>query len=218
MAIGLVMAYAGKPMFRSITGVVGSFLGASLGFSFGGAIGGSLIGLLAAAAGALVGGAVMMYLVKFGLAILLGFLALFFLGIATGSIIIGIAAFFIVFILVIYFMDQVLLVVMAAGGALAVSFGVWIVTFDLILTLALGFIVFASGVPVQIFLEKQRKARGQPPVRTVIQPVYVPVRPPYPVSPPPPPPPPPSPSPPPPSPPPGRGGNFYRPPGNRQGP
>ncbi len=198
--IGLVMAFAGKAMFRSLTSFIGAVLGGQLGFVFGTALGGETFGFLLGAVGALLGGIAMRFLIKIGMAGVLGALAFLALWFTTGSIIVGAVAFFIIFIVVIWFMDKIIIFLMAAGGALAVGFGAWLLTDSGNLAILGGALVFILGVVVQVADDRRRqriaRMRATPIVRTVVQrvPVYVPVPPPppprVPASAPPPPPPP----------------------------
>ncbi len=195
--IGLVMAFAGKAMFRSLTGIIGAVLGGQLGFLAGGAMGGAVMGFLLGAVGAIIGGILMRFLVKIGMAALLGILGFLALWFTTGSALLGLVAFLVIFIVTIWFMDKIIIFLMAAGGGLALGFGTWLLTDSLTTAALAGLVVFVLGTVVQFADDKRRRRlaliRSQPVVRTVVQrvPVYVQAPPPPPPRMPPPPPPPP---------------------------
>ncbi|OGS50369.1 MAG: hypothetical protein A3K65_08360 [Euryarchaeota archaeon RBG_16_68_12] len=170
IVLGLVMAFFGRGVWAFLMGIIGAAIGSILGFIIGFAVGNYLLGLILAIVGGIVGGYLFGKLVKIALALVMGVLAaaLVFglMGSPTGTglgdtrTIIAIVAFFVVFALSYYFVEELIAIITSIIGGLLVALGVYILlgTGTSLIAGAAGLGVFVIGAVVQtIKLRRQKR-------------------------------------------------------------
>ncbi len=155
VVLGLVMAFFGRGVWAFLMGIIGAAIGSILGFIIGFAVGNYLLGLILAIVGGIIGGYLFGKLVKIALALVMGILAaaLVFglMGAPTGTglgdvrIVVAIVAFFIVFALSYYFVEELIAIITSIIGGLLVALGVYIL-------LGMGTSLIAGAAGLGVFI------------------------------------------------------------------
>jgi hypothetical protein len=196
VVIGLVMAFFGRGVWAVLMTIIGAVLGALLGYIIGFAVGGNLLGIVLALVGGLIGGFLFGKIVKVALALVMGLLAAALVfglmgvpaspaGAGLGDIrtIAAVIAFFVVFALSYYFIDELIAIITSIIGGLLVALGTYIVlgTGNGLVAGLAGVAVFVIGAAWQTI--KLRRQKRTATVMAAPQAAYA-----YPPPPPPPPP------------------------------
>lgn len=170
--IGLVFAFFGRGVWSVLMAIIGSALGAILGYLFGVAIGGpsGLLAIGLAFVGGLIGGFLFGKIVKIALALVMGILAaaLVFVAFGTPTSGIGIGdlrtiaaviAFFVVFAISYYFVDELIAIITSIIGGLLVALGTYIILgqgYGLAAGVV-GLVVFVLGAAWQTIKLRRKK-------------------------------------------------------------
>lgn len=161
LMIGLLLAFAGRVVWRHLMSFIGAMIGGLFGFVLGTAVGGWLVGLVVSMLAAVVGSFVFMFLAEIGLGVVAGLLAYFVVhGIAEDTVVALICA-GIALIMTIVFIEQALGIVTAVIGGMLVGIGlIWLDYFDMtmVVILMLGVMVFGAGI--QLAALNQEQSRG----------------------------------------------------------
>lgn len=155
VVLGLAMAFFGRGIWQVLMALIGAVLGAVLGYLIGFLVGGNLIGIILSFVGGLLGAVLFGKVVKIALALVMGILAAALVFVLLGSptgvtlgdarTIIAIVAFFVVFALSYYFIDELIGIITAAIGGLLTALGVYVI-------LGTGTALLAGGAGVAVFV------------------------------------------------------------------
>ena len=165
--IGLLIAFAGRIVWRHLMSFIGAMIGGILGFVIGTIIGGLLVGLFLSMLCAVIGSFVFIFLAEIGLGVVAGLFTYFVtLGLVDSDIlalILGVVAFG----LTVAFIEQALSIVTAVVGGLLVGLGtLWLDWFDMTMIVAMMLAVMVFGAAVQLTAikdrddERRRRAAG----------------------------------------------------------
>jgi hypothetical protein len=159
--IGLLVAFAGRIVWKHVMSFIGATIGGIFGFVLGTAVGGVLIGLIAGILGAVVGSALFVFLAKVGLGVVAGVFA-YVIGLAfTDSQVAGLVLAVIAFALTIAFIETAIGIVTAIVGGLLVGIGLlWTDEFDMYVVVIGMLAVMAFGAAIQLAgLKKEEERR-----------------------------------------------------------
>ena len=160
MLVGVVLAFAGRLVWRNVMSFVGAILGGIFGFTFGTAIGGPIIGLVVGILGAMIGGTVFMFLMEIGLGVVAGLLAYLVASIVFDSMLIGLVFAAIAFVITIVFVEQAISVVTAIVGGLLVGIAMlWMELFDMMIVVLIMFAIMVFGAAAQITMHRDEQRR-----------------------------------------------------------
>jgi hypothetical protein len=161
IAGGLLLGFMGRTLVRLLMTLVGALVGGALGYlvgtvvaaaparvTFGGYVD-LIIVLVLTISGALIGGVVFGLLVRAAVAFLGAIMAAALAGFLTGSVHIVLFAFIGGFALALYFVDELMGIIMALVGALLVATGVFLLTEQALPTVLAGIVVAVAGGVVQ---------------------------------------------------------------------
>jgi len=157
IVIGLAFAFFGRGIWSALMAVIGAALGAILGYLFGLSFGSgsSILAIVLALVGGLIGGYLFGKIVKIALALVMGILAaaLVFVLFGTPGTAIGgdartigaVIAFFVVFAISYYFVDELIAIITSIIGGLLAALGIYIV-------LGQGYGLMAGIIAILIFV------------------------------------------------------------------
>ncbi len=157
IVIGLAFAFFGRGIWSALMAVIGAALGAILGYLFGLSFGSgqSILAIVLALVGGLIGGYLFGKIVKIALALVMGVLAaaLIFVAFGTPGPAIGadartisaVIAFFVVFAISYYFIDELIAIITSIIGGLLVALGAYVV-------LGRGYGLVAGIIAVLVFV------------------------------------------------------------------
>ncbi|MCU0852862.1 MAG: hypothetical protein MUC90_06400, partial [Thermoplasmata archaeon] len=116
MLIGVLLAFAGARIWKSVMSFIGSVLFGMLGFTIGVAVGGTLMGLIVGGLAAMVGGVLFVFLARVGIGVISG--VLFFVVVAglTGSQVAGLVAGLVGFVVAFVYIETTVGIVTAVLG------------------------------------------------------------------------------------------------------
>ena len=160
MLVGVVLAFAGRLVWRNVMSFIGGILGFLFGFTYGTAIGGPIVGLVVGFLGAMIGGTVFSFLMEIGLGVVAGLLAYLVSSIVFDSMLMGVVFAGIAFVVTIVFVDQAIGIVTAIVGGLLVGIGMlWMDLFDMILVVLIMFAVMVFGAALQVSMHRDEQLR-----------------------------------------------------------
>lgn len=162
LLIGLVLAFFGKLIWAMMMSLIGALIGGILGYIIGMLLGGWVFALILSLILAILFSMVFGYLVEMGLALILGLMgfALIFLTFpGTGGIVGGVIVLAIIFGVAYYFIEEVVAGATALIGGILTGAGVFLLTYDLGLSIGVGLMVFVTGALVQIFALRKHRMR-----------------------------------------------------------
>jgi MFS family permease len=168
LLIGLLIAFAGRAVWRHLMSFIGAIIGGLLGFVIGTAVGGILVGLFVSMLCAVVGSFVFIFLAEFGLGVVAGLFTYFVVvGVLENEIVALIAA-AMALVLTIIFIDHALSIVTAVIGGLLVGLAIlWLDWLDMTMVVLAMFAVIIFGAAIQLTAikdrdeEERRRAVGQ---------------------------------------------------------
>lgn len=164
LVVGLLLAFAGRTVWKHVMSFIGAIIGGLLGFTFGTAIGGWLVGFIVGMLGAMIGSAMFVFLSELALALVAGLLAYILGDAVTGSQIVGLVAAAVAFGLTVVFIKEAIGVVTAIVGGLLVGIAlVWSEFVDMTMAVVAMFAVMVFGAAVQLMgvREEERRKREQ---------------------------------------------------------
>ncbi len=160
MLVGVVLALAGRLVWRHVMSFIGGILGFLFGFTYGTAVGGPIIGLVVGFLGAMIGSAVFVFLMQVGLGVVAGLLAYIVSSTVFDSMFIGIVFAGVAFVVTIVFVEQAIGVVTAIIGGLLVGIGMlWMELFDMMVIVLIMFAIMVFGAAVQITMHRDEQRR-----------------------------------------------------------
>lgn len=183
LVVGLLLAFAGRTVWKHVMSFIGAIIGGLLGFTFGTAIGGWLVGFIVGMLGAMVGSAMFVFLSELALALVAGLLAYILGDAVTGSQIVGLVAAAVAFGLTVVFIKEAIGVVTAIVGGLLVGIAlVWSEFVDMTMAVIAMFAVMVFGAAVQLMgvREEERRMREHPAAQAAAVAASVPSTPPIP--------------------------------------
>ena len=155
--IGLVVAFAGRVVWRHLMSFIGAMIGGIFGFVIGTIVGGLLIGLFLSMLCAVIGSFVFIFLAEIGLGVVAGLFTYFVTTGLVDSEILALILAAVAFGLTVVFIEQALGVVTAVVGGLLVGLGaLWLDWFDMTMVVALMLAVIIFGAAVQLTAIKDR--------------------------------------------------------------
>lgn len=138
LVIGLILAFAGRKVWKHVMSLIGAVIGGLLGFTIGTAIGGPLIGLITGILGSMVGSAVFIFLARVGIGVVAGLLSFIVVAALTGNAMLALVAAVIAFALTFAYIEVAIGIVTAVVGGLLVGIGLlWFDMSMLVVVLAL---------------------------------------------------------------------------------
>jgi len=166
LIFGIVIALAGRLLWKPFMAIIGGFVGAVVGYTLGTYFGGFLLGLLGALIGGFVGSLLFGAFVEAAISLLAG-LAVFGIAFAsTGNLLISMVPAVIVFVLAAVFIEKIIGVLTAVIGGLIV--GVCLAELEIVSTtmaavLALLLIIIGSVFQAFFLADRDREPRRSPP-------------------------------------------------------
>lgn len=167
LLIGLLIAFAGRVVWRHLMSFIGAIIGGLLGFVIGTAVGGILVGLFVSMLCAVVGSFVFIFLAEIGLGVVAGLFTYFVVVGVLESEIIALVIAAVALMMTIAFIEQALSVVTAVIGGLLVGLAVlWLDWLDMTMVVLAMFAVIIFGATVQLTAikdrdDERRRATGQ---------------------------------------------------------
>ena len=157
LAIGSVLAFLGKLMWKPLMALIGGFIGMTIGFVIGLMLGGEIVGMILAILGGAIGGKLFSVIVEFALAVIAGIVALGLTELITGSLVLAGIVGIIVLIICIKFRDEVVGVLMAIIGSLIAGVGLMGLGMDIGISAVVALIMMITGAVVQTIIIKDKK-------------------------------------------------------------
>ena len=158
--VGLVVAFAGRIVWRHVMSFIGAVIGGLLGFTFGTAVGGLLVGFIAGMLGAVVGSVLFIFLMEVGLGVVAGILTFVVAEAVVGDQIVSIILAVVAFVATVVFIERAIGIVTAVVGGLLVGIAlVWLDVTDMMIVLLamLGTMVLGGAFQMVAISEQERK-------------------------------------------------------------
>jgi hypothetical protein len=183
LIIGLVIAFAGRIVWRHLMSFIGAIIGGLFGFILGTAVGGPLVGLFVSILCAVVGSFVFIFLAEIGLGVVAGLFTYFVAEALFGNEIVALVIAGLVMVITIVFIEQALGVVTAGIGGLLVGLAlIWLDWLDMtvVVVIMLATIVFGAAFQLTAIRDEARRAVAVPIAAAAAQGVPEPYAPPVP--------------------------------------
>ncbi|UCE38021.1 MAG: hypothetical protein JSW00_01915 [Thermoplasmata archaeon] len=177
LIVGLLLCFFGEIIWEFMISILGAIIGSMIGFAIGYAIGGYLCGFGLMFIFAIIGSMLFQYLAKAAVALvcaLLAFGAAAYLTYTANPddlntpIIVGLVVGVIVFIIAIFFVEEIVSVFLAAIGGFLIGVAVYFIVggdFALAYAVLAGGIMFGLGAAFQLMYQRQRKRPTRAPPR-----------------------------------------------------
>ncbi|MBX8634960.1 MAG: hypothetical protein KIS30_03220 [Thermoplasmata archaeon] len=181
VALGLLMAFAGREMWEILTAIIGIILGAIIGMAFGASIDGLIGSILLGIIGAVIGGLLFYYIAEIGISIFIAYFALVgtlilfgarggvLSNIAHGATIalaVALVVAIVVFILCIIYFEELIVVFTAIAGGLLVDYGLTLFGFGVVAVIA-AIAVVVIGIIFQLTLLERFRGPVEPDTKNV---------------------------------------------------
>jgi hypothetical protein len=179
VVVGLVFAFFGRGILKSLMAMIGAILGGIIGFLAGALLGGSLLAIGLGLVGSFIGFILFWKLVKIGFALALGVLAAALVFIAFGTptgtgagdsrVIGAIVAFIVIFAIAYYFIEELVGIITALIGGILVGVGAYLFlgpnavggVQTWVVAAGVGAVVFFAGAFVQtVKVRRQKRAKA----------------------------------------------------------
>ncbi len=168
LGMGLLIAFAGRIVWRHLMSFIGAIIGGLLGFVIGTAVGGPLVGLFVSILCAIIGSFVFVFLAEIGLGVVAGLFTYFVVVGVVGNELVGLVMAAVALVLTIVFIEQALGVVTAMIGGLLVGLAIlWLewLTMALVVVVMLAVMIFGAAVQLMAISDdaeaERRRASGQ---------------------------------------------------------
>lgn len=159
--VGLLLAFAGRKVWKHVMSLIGAVIGGLLGFVVGTAVGGTLIGLITGILGSMVGSAVFIFLARLGIGIVAGLLGFIVADAVTGSAVFALVIAVLAFALTFSYIEVAIGIVTSVVGGLLVGIGLlWFDASMLVVVLVL-LAVMVFGAAFQMTALKEEVDRKQ---------------------------------------------------------
>lgn len=159
MVVGLVIAFAGRVVWRHLMSFIGAVIGGLFGFVLGTAVGGPLVGLFVSLLCAVIGGFVFVFLAEIGLGVVAGLFTYFVADAVFAEEILALVLAGVALVVTIVFIEQALGIVTALIGGLLVGLAlIWLDWLDmtLVVVIMLATIVFGSSFQLMAIRNSDR--------------------------------------------------------------
>lgn len=163
LIVGLVVAFAGRIVWRHVMSFIGAIIGGLLGFTYGTAVGGILIGMIAGMLGAVVGSVLFIFLMEVGLGVVAGILTFVVAEAVIGEPIVSLVLAAVAFVATVVFIEHAIGVVTAVVGGLLVGIAlIWLDVTDMLIVLLamLTTMVFGGAFQMTAIKEQERRRRA----------------------------------------------------------
>lgn len=168
LIVGIVVAFAGRIVWRHLMSFIGAVIGGLFGFILGTAVGGVLVGLLVSILCAVVGSFVFIFLAEIGLGVVTAIFTFFVVEAVLGNEIVALVIAGLALVITIVFIQQALGVVTAGIGGLLVGLAlIWLDWLDMVVVVVimLGTIIFGAAFQLMAIKDQTRR-RDVVPVAT----------------------------------------------------
>jgi hypothetical protein len=169
LIIGIIIAFAGRIVWRHLMSFIGAVIGGLIGFVLGTAVGGIVVGLLVSMLCAIVGSFVFIYLAEIGLGVVAGLFTFFVVDEVLGDdyLIVALVIAGLVLAITIVFIEQALGVVTAGIGGLLVGLALlWLDWLDMTVVVVIMFATMIFGAAFQLTAIKDEARRAAAPMAT----------------------------------------------------
>ena len=169
LIVGIIIAFAGRIVWRHLMSFIGAILGGIFGFILGTAVGGALVGLMVSILCAIVGSFVFIFLAEIGLGVVAAMFTFFVVEAVVGNEIVALVIAGLVLAITIIFIEQALGVVTAGIGGLLVGLAlIWLDWLDMavVMIIMFGTIIFGAAFQLAAIKEQARVGGAVPPVAT----------------------------------------------------
>jgi len=178
LIVGLVVAFAGRIVWRHVMSFIGAIIGGLLGFTYGTAVGGILIGMIAGMLGAVVGSVLFIFLMEVGLGVVAGILTFVVAEAVIGEPIVSLVLAAVAFVATVVFIEHAIGVVTAVVGGLLVGIAlIWLDVTDMLIVLLAMLTTMVFGGAFQMAAIKEQERRRQAAASAGIAAVNMPVAP-----------------------------------------
>jgi hypothetical protein len=162
LIIGIIIAFAGRIVWRHLMSFIGAIIGGLFGFVLGTAVGGVLVGLFVSVLCAVVGSFVFIFLAEVGLGVVAGLFTFFVLDEMLGDdyLIIALVVAGLALIITIVFIEQALGVVTAGIGGMLVGLALlWLDWLDMtaVVVIMLATIIFGAAFQLMAIKDEARR-------------------------------------------------------------
>jgi MFS family permease len=148
--IGLILAFAGRKVWKHVMSLIGAVIGGLLGFTIGTAVGGVLIGFITGILGSMVGSAVFIFLARLGIGVVAGLLSFIVVAEVTGSSVLALVAAVIAFALTFAYIEVAIGIVTAVVGGLLVGIGLLWLDMEMLVAVLVLMAVMVFGAAFQM--------------------------------------------------------------------
>jgi MFS family permease len=150
VVIGLLLAFAGRKVWKHVMSLIGAVIGGLLGFTIGTAVGGVLIGLVAGILGSMVGSAVFIFLARLGIGVVAGLLTFIVVADVTGSAVLAMVVAVVAFALTFAYIEVAIGIVTAVVGGLLVGIGLLWLNMEMLVAVLVLMAVIVFGAAFQM--------------------------------------------------------------------
>jgi hypothetical protein len=179
LIVGLVIAFAGRIVWRHLMSFIGAIIGGLFGFVLGTAVGGVLVGLFVSMLCAIVGSFVFIFLAEIGLGVVTGIFTYFVAEAILGNEIVALVIAGLALVITIVFIEQALGVVTAGLAGLALIWLDWL-DMTVVVIIMLGTIVFGAAFQLTAIKDDARRVAVVPAAAAAAQGTQAPYTPPLP--------------------------------------
>ena len=148
--IGLILAFAGRKVWKHVMSLIGAVIGGLLGFTIGTAVGGVLIGFITGILGSMVGSAVFIFLARLGIGVVAGLLTFIVVAEVTGSSVFALVAAVIAFAFTFAYIEVAIGIVTAVVGGLLVGIGLLWLDMEMLVAVLVLMAVMVFGAAFQM--------------------------------------------------------------------
>jgi MFS family permease len=157
--IGLILAFAGRKVWKHVMSLIGAVIGGLLGFTIGTAVGGVLIGFITGILGSMVGSAVFIFLARLGIGVVAGLLTFIVVAEVTGSSVLALVAAVIAFAFTFAYIEVAIGIVTAVVGGLLVGIGLLWLDMEMLVAVLVLMAVMVFGAAFQMTALKEEVDR-----------------------------------------------------------
>ena len=162
LIVGIIIAFAGRIVWRHLMSFVGAIIGGLFGFVIGTAIGDVLVGLFVSMLCAIVGSFVFIFLAEIGLGVVASLFTFFVADAVLGEeyLIVALVIAGLAFVLTVVFIEQALGVVTAGVGGLLVGLAlIWLdwLEMTIVVVIMLGTIIFGAAFQLMAIKDEARR-------------------------------------------------------------
>lgn len=161
MLIGVLLAFAGARIWKSVMSFIGSVIFGIIGFTIGTVIGGMLMGFVLGGLAGLVGGMLFVFLARVGIGVVAG--VLFYIVVAglSGNQVVGLVAGLVGFVVAFVYIETTVGIVTAVLGGILVGLGLYLLDYEMLVVLLAMLVTMVFGGAVQMTFLKDKKRPAQ---------------------------------------------------------